>query len=136
MVAKSAAAISRYKSVQVTTCGPGQLIVMLYDGLFRFLNEAQAAIDAKDRGTAGEKISRSHAILEHLLAGLDPEVAPALCEHLGPLYMFCMQRLIQANIKQDSKLLAEVQRVLSPLRDAWKQAAEQISTTAPATAAR
>jgi flagellin-specific chaperone FliS len=40
MTPNASSAIAKYRSVQVTTASPGQLLVMLYDGLFRFLGEA------------------------------------------------------------------------------------------------
>src|SRR5579884_2100577 len=97
----SHAALARYAAVKVTTANPGQLLVMLYDGLLRFLREAQAAMRADDRARAGERISRAHAILEHLMAGLDPTHAPELCDRLRSLYVFCMHHLVRANLDRD-----------------------------------
>src|SRR5690349_2363756 len=103
-------ALAKYRAVQVTTCTPGQLLLMLYDGLFRFMREAQDAIVANDRAVAGERISRSHAILEQLLTGLNPSAAPQLCEYLEPLYAFCMRELIEANVKRDAEKVGSVIR--------------------------
>ncbi len=114
--------LSRYGTVQVTTSTPGQLLVMMYDGLFRFLGEAVVAMRANDRARSGERISRAHSILEMLASTLEPEHAPELCENLLALYMFCMSRLVTANIQQSPERIEEVMRVLSPLRDAWKEA--------------
>ena len=124
------AAVSRYKNVQVTTCTPGQLLLMLYDGLFRFLSEAAAAFEAKDRGRAGERVSRAHSIIEHLLTSLDRSAHPALCDQLEPLYYFCMQHLIAANIQQSVPMIEEVVRVLTPLREAWRTAVAQAAVEA------
>ena len=74
--------LSRYGTVQVTTSTPGQLLVMMYDGLFRFLGEAVVAMRANDRARSGERISRSHSILEMLASTLEPDHAPELCENL------------------------------------------------------
>ncbi|HZU81969.1 MAG TPA: flagellar export chaperone FliS [Polyangiaceae bacterium] len=126
------AALARYGAVKVTTANPGQILVMLYDGLLRFLREAQAAMAAKDRGKAGERISRAHAIIAYLLGTLDPSHAPALCKNLQSLYVFCMQRLLSANLEQDVAKLADVVRVLTPLRDAWTKAVAESSKPAAA----
>jgi len=123
----SPAALAKYRAVQVTTCSPGQLLIMLYDGLFRFLGEAEQAIRTKDRAVAGERISRSHAIVEQLLLGLNPEAAPELCANLEPLYGFCMRELITANVHQDADKVADVMRVLQPLREAWTIAVKQVA---------
>jgi flagellar protein FliS len=132
----AAKVLAKYRAVQVTTCSPGQLLLMLYDGLFRFLREAETAIKAKDRATAGERVSRSHAILEHLLTGLNPEAAPKLCEHLEPLYHFCMREIIEANRREDAQKIADVIRVLTPLRDAWIVAVKQAAAEQAGSAAR
>ncbi len=124
----NAAAISRYRAVQVTTCTPGQLLVMLYDGLLRYLNEAKTAMTARNRARAGERISRAHAILENLLVNLNREVSPALVDQLEPLYAFCMTHLVKANLKQDPDAIGDVIRMLTPLRDAWSDAVKQLAT--------
>ena len=115
----SAAAIAKYKTVQVTTCSPGELLVMLYNGLFRFLGEAASAIKAGDRAVAGERIGRSHDILAELVAGLNPVHAPELCDNLQGLYFFCMSRIVEANLHQDAARIEDVLRILTPLREAW-----------------
>lgn len=115
----AASAIAKYKTVQVTTCSPGELLVMLYNGLFRFLGEAGNAIKAGDKAVAGERIGRSHDILAELVAGLNPAHAPELCDNLQAIYMFCMGRIVEANLYQDAKRIEEVVRILTPLREAW-----------------
>jgi flagellar protein FliS len=109
-----------YRSVQVTTCSPPELVVMLYDGVFRFVNEARAALAAGDRARFGERISRAHAVVECLAATVDPKHDPSLAERLGGIYTFCMERLIEANLRRDPGILEEVLVALAPLRDAWR----------------
>jgi flagellar secretion chaperone FliS len=124
------AALARYGAVKVTTANPGQILLMLYDGLLRFVREGQAAMEAKDRKRAGERISRSHAILSELLSSLDSTHAPVLCQHLEGLYSFCMRHLVRANIEQKPEKLGEVVQILSPLRDAWVTAVAQAASAA------
>lgn len=116
----SANAIARYRAIQVTTSTPQQILLMLYDGLFRFMGEARAAMAAGDRARAGERISKAHAILDELFATLDTSKAPDLCETLGGVYLFAMSHLVDANVKQDPALVDETIRVLTPLHEAWQ----------------
>jgi flagellar protein FliS len=127
--------LARYGAVSVTTASPGQIVVMLYDGLFRFLREAMAAMEAKDRAKTAERINRSIAILEQLLVGLDRSVFPSLCDKLEPLYAFCMRHIVEANAHRDPAGLADVIRILTPLREAWVVAADQVARDARAKAA-
>ncbi len=130
----SANLLSRYGTVQATTSSPGQILVMLYDGLFRFLNEAKVAMQEKRRGRAGELISRAHAILDTLSATLIHSHAPELCSNLEAVYMFCMQQLITANVYLKPELINEVMRVLTPLREAWTEVVTHSQSTALAAA--
>jgi flagellar secretion chaperone FliS len=90
-------AAARYRGVQVKTCSPLQLLVMLFDGAIRFIGEAESAMAAKDRARAGERIGKAHAIIAELAATLDRDQAPELCDNL----------------------LGEVVRALTPLREGF-----------------
>jgi flagellar protein FliS len=118
-------ALAKYGTVNFSTSSPAQIVVMLYDGLFRFLREAMAAMEAKNPARTGEQIHRAHAILRHLLGSMVPEANPLLHERLTSLYMFAMRHCTAANLKRDPKMLEEVIRVLLPLRGAWAVAAER-----------
>jgi len=120
-------ALARYGAVKVTTASPGNLLVLLYEGLLRFLREAQVAMQANERARAGERLGRAQAILHHLLGSLDKAQAPALCENLQSLYVFSMGHLLKANVEQKPEKIADVIRVLTPLRDAWVTAVAQVS---------
>jgi flagellar protein FliS len=121
------AALARYGAVKVTTASPGNVLVMLYEGLVRFLREAQTAMTNKERARAGERLGRSQAILNHLLSSLDFQQSPALCQNLQSLYVFCIGHLLKANLEQDPDKIGEVIKLLTPLRDAWATAVAQVS---------
>lgn len=114
-------AAAMYKSVQVQTCSPAELVLLLFDGAIRFAREASAAMESGDRARAGERIGRCHAVLEELAAGLDPSHAPELCENLSAVYGFCMRQLVRANLEQTPALLGEVVEALRPMRDGWAE---------------
>jgi flagellar protein FliS len=124
----ASAAIQRYKSVQVTTSSPGEILVMLYDGLFRFLEEAREAMLADDRARVGDRINRAHAIVNELAATLNKDVAPELCENLEALYFFASAKLVEANLYQDPERLQQVVRVLAPLREGFTTVVRQQQT--------
>jgi flagellar protein FliS len=113
--------VAKYKSVQVTTSSPGQVLMMLFDGLFRFMDEAADAIRKGERARAGERISRAHAIVDELCSSLRPDHAPELCAKLQPLYIWAMGRLVEANASQSAEAVDEVIKVLTPIREAFRQ---------------
>ncbi len=112
-----------YLESSVLTASPGQLVVMLYDGAGRFLARAAAAIRAGEAGAAGEPLHRAHAILDELLATLDPE-AGEVSERLQSIYLFCKRTLIEAQLALDPEPVERVAGLLAELRDAWATAAE------------
>lgn len=122
------AAVAKYKQVQVSTSGPGDVLLLLYQGYFRFTAEAKAAMATGDLATTGEKICRAHAILEELCAGLNYEVAPELCGNLEALYGFCMSKLTEANVTRKVSAMDEAIAPLLPLYEAWRVAVKQEKT--------
>ena len=113
------AAAARYTLVRNTTSTPGELLLALYDGLFRFLNGAKACIENKQLPRARELLSKCHAIISELMIALDHDVAPELCGQLEGLYQFCIDRIQVASRKSEVTAIDEVTRVLTPLREAW-----------------
>jgi flagellar secretion chaperone FliS len=113
------AAAARYTQVRNATSTPGELLLALYDGLFRFLNGAKVCMENKQMPRARELLSKSHAILSELTIALDHALAPELCNQLDGLYGFCIDRVQIASRKADTKAIDEITRVLTPLREAW-----------------
>lgn len=115
-------AVAQYKKVQVATISQGELLLALYDGLFRFLNEAKACLARGDYAAARHLNSKSYAIISELSIALDRELAPDLCANLAALYGFCLDRLRGANRSGQVQPIEEVISVLTPLREAWREA--------------
>lgn len=113
------AAASKYKGVQVQTSSPANLVVMLFDGILRFTSEAEVALDVNDRARFGDRVGRALAIVDHLMATLDPTHAPELADNLMAVYGFCKRRLYTANMKLDRAALADVKTAVRPLREGF-----------------
>jgi flagellar protein FliS len=112
----------RYQQIQATTATPGELLLALYDGLFRFLRAAKLCFENKQAPKAREYLSKSHAILSELYIALDYAQAPELCAQLEAIYGFCMGHVLQCNIKSDPAMIDDVLRALTPLKEAWTEA--------------
>lgn len=110
-----------YKESAVLTASPEQLVLMLYDGAIRFLNQAVVAFEAGNRGLAGTKINRGSAILNELNLSLDVSQGE-VATRLRSLYLFMKRELTSAQIAQDPARIREVVGLLSELREAWRQA--------------
>lgn len=118
-------AAARYTQIRNTTSTPGELLIALYDGLFRFMNGAKICLERKDMLRFREFLSKAHAIISELYIALDHKLAPELCQNLEGVYGFAMDRLMHASRKADVTGIDDAIRVLTPLREAWQIAVPQ-----------
>lgn len=123
-------AVSQYRSNQVQTASPAQVIVQFYEGALRFIRQAEQHIAARNYAGKGERLSRAHAVIAELRANLDHTRAPELCAELDRLYVYVLDCITEANMKTDAAPLANACKVLEQLRSAWAQIAED--TAGPA----
>jgi flagellar protein FliS len=125
-------AAQRYNQVRASTSTPGELLLALYDGLFRFLNGARACFENKEPARGRELVSKARAIVSELLLALDHAVAPELCANLAGIYDFALDRLSDANRHAKASYIDDVVRVLTPLRQAWALAVPKATAEANA----
>ena len=109
----------RYQQIQSTTATPGELLLALYDGLFRFLRAAKLCFENNQPAKAREYLSKSYAIISELYIALDYSQAPELCAQLESVYSYCMGHIVQCNLKSNPANIDDLIRVLTPLKDAW-----------------
>lgn len=112
-------AAQRYSQVRANTSTPGELLLALYDGLFRFLNGAKVCFERNEAPRGRELVSKARAVVSELLLALDHDVAPELCANLAAVYDFALARLADANRDAKPAHIEEVIRALTPLREAW-----------------
>jgi len=115
-----------YKQASVAT-SPGKLVVMLYDGLLKFMDEAAGKIDQKDIEGAHKALLRAQDIVLELRSTLAIDEAPELGQNLYDLYSFMYGKLVDANRLKESVPIAEIRPVVTELRDAFAQAETELS---------
>lgn len=117
---------NQYKNTSVQTASPEQLVIMLYDGAIKFLNQAKTAMNAGNIQDANGKIGKTQDIIAELMIALNMDYE--ISHSLYSLYEYFNRRLIEANIKKDSELLDEVLNHLSELRQTWTEAMIRIKS--------
>lgn len=118
------AARQAYAEASVLTAPPDRLVVMLYDGVLRFLAQGAAAMRGGDRALARARLRRAEAVIDELNVSLDlgqGEVA----ERLRGIYLFCKRHLVEAVLEQDPARIDDVARLLGELREAWARVAAE-----------
>jgi flagellar protein FliS len=113
-----------YRASAVLTASPGQLVVMLYDGARRFLNQAAVAMGDGDIAGAHNKLTRAEEIVRHLRNTLDMDQGE-IAARLQSIYTFSLSHLRQARLDQDPSKILEIDDILGKLRESWAAIADQ-----------
>lgn len=112
-----------YKQQSILTATPGQLVVMLYDGCLRFLQQGALAMRDGNLAEAGTRLSRAEAIIDELLSTLDMEQGGQIASRLQGIYVFCVRHLMEARLERDADKIDKIGELLSELRDSWAHVA-------------
>ena len=110
-----------YRNSSVMTASPGQLVVMLYDGMARFLKQAEISADEGAWGHASDRMTKADAILDELLITLDLEAGGEVATRLQGIYVFCKKLTIEARIERDVEKIRKTASLLAGLREAWAE---------------
>jgi flagellar protein FliS len=108
------------------SASPHQLICMLFDGARSTIGMARHHMSPGDLGPKGQAISKAVDIVDNgLRAVLDAKAAgpegEALVANLSALYGYIIQRLLQANLRNDTQALDEADTLLESIASAWRE---------------
>ena len=104
---------------------PHKITLMLMQGALDRMAYAKGSIERKDFEGKAEHLSRVSAILINLRDTLDMEMKNEITENLFSLYDYMLQRVTDANIQNDLKIMDEVISLLLPIKTAWSQIPEE-----------
>ncbi|MDA8233939.1 MAG: flagellar export chaperone FliS [Clostridia bacterium] len=117
---------AQYKQTAVQTASPEKLLLMLYDGAIKFLNQAKVAMDTRNIEESNKYIIKTQDIISELIVTLNMEYE--ISHNLHGIYDYLNRRLIQANIKKDPEILEEVLNHITELRQTWAEAAINVKS--------
>ncbi|KLU65069.1 flagellar protein FliS [Desulfosporosinus acididurans] len=119
-----------YDLSAIETATPEMLIVMLYDGALRFLQQMRSALEQQDQGSVDKWLGKLQDIFVELNTSLDMNQGE-IAQNLRKLYEFYQHELILAAVEKNIDRLQPVEGFLTLFRKTWAEAAE-ISGTAKA----
>ncbi|MBG9452198.1 flagellar biosynthesis protein FliS [Cytobacillus firmus] len=108
-----------YQQNSVNTASPGELTLMLYNGCLKFIHQAKKAIEEKNIEMKNTNIQKAQSIIQELMVTLNMDME--VSKNMMSLYDFMNRRLMEANIKNDASILAEVEGLVTEFRDTWKE---------------
>ncbi len=125
-----------YRANSILTASPGQLVLLLFDAALNSLAIARNACD--EVSTDPRKLETVHAqlvkaqkIIAELQGTLNLEAGGEFARTMYQLYDYYDRRLVEANLKKQSAPIAEVERLLGEVRNAWSEMLRQQETAAP-----
>jgi len=126
-----------YVETRILSASPIELVAMLYDGAISAVRDARRWLAAGDIAQRSCAITKAWEILAELIQTLDRERGGELSLRLAQLYDYIQRRLMEANIQQSDKPLAEVLGLLSTMAESWhvlrdNETKSQIATAAAA----
>lgn len=104
---------------------PHKITLMLMQGALDRMAYAKGAIERKEFEGKAEHLSRVTAILMNLRDTLDMDLKNDITKNLYSLYDYMIQRVTDANIQNDLKIMDEVINLLLPIKVAWSQIPEE-----------
>lgn len=123
-------AVSSYQKTQVTTASRGHLVVLLYEGAVKSLNDALSYFDGSNKIATRniEKFSRAmqktQSIINELQVSLNMDVGGDIAKNLMALYVYFNNELLDANIKHDKAKIITIRDMIADMTDAWRKASE------------
>lgn len=119
--------LNAYRETQIKTANQGKLIVMLYDGAIKNLNQAVESFSSSHRkyDVISNAILKAQDIISELMVSLDFEKGGEISRNLFSLYTFMNNQLLTANLKKEKNPVEEVKKMLMELREAWAEIARK-----------
>jgi len=123
-------AYTSYRRVQAETATAGDLLVMLYQGLVKFLNLGSRAIELGQIEAAHNNLIKAQNIISELRLSLKMDGGEDWVKRLDALYEYMLIRLVHANVKKDKAAVDEVLSMCQQLLSAWEEASRRSSVPA------
>lgn len=115
-------ALNAYQQNSVNTASKEKLMLMLYDGLVKFIRVGISGIEEKDINKSNTNFIKAQSIVLEFMSTLNMEVGGEMAKSLFALYDYMHRRLIEANIKKDIDIAKEVLDFAEELKDTFEQA--------------
>jgi flagellar protein FliS len=116
-------AYNAYKNNSVNYASKDQLLLMLLDGAVKFSKIARQAILDKEIVKSHENLVKTQDIFIELMISLD-QSAGEWAKDIYKVYEFIKEKLFEANIKKDVKILDEVIPLIEEVKNTWNEAYE------------
>lgn len=113
--------LKTYQQMHISGLNQKELIVLLYSGALRFIEEGKILILKNDVPGTHEKLNKARNIFIHLLSTLDMEAGGEFAAKLSALYAYFIEKITMANATKDVKELDEIVPFIKDIKEAWEK---------------
>lgn len=118
----NANALNTYQQNSVNTASKERLLLMLFDGLVKFIKQGITGIEEQDISKSNTNFTKAQSIILELIVSLNMEVGGEISRSLSLLYDYMHRRLVEANIKKDVSIATEVLNFAEELKETFEEA--------------
>lgn len=118
----NANALNAYQQNSVNTASREKLLLMLYEGLVKFIRQGIAGIEEKNIEKSNTNFVKAQNIIREFMVTLNVELGGEMAKSLMTLYDYMHRRLIEANIKKDVETAEEVLGFAEELKQTFEEA--------------
>ena len=108
---------------RLSNCNRGQMIVIVYDIFFTYINGAKECLAAGDGAGFKDEVRRAGNVLTELQDTLDFKYE--IAKSLFPIYDYCKRLIAMAVVKHRTDELSEAEGHMIKLYEAFKAAAAE-----------
>jgi flagellar protein FliS len=116
-------AYQNYLKQEVEGASQAKIVVLLYEAAIKFMRAAARAIEEKKIEDAHNNLVKTQNIIYELISTLNTDAGGSIAEELMKLYEYMLWQLEEANTSKDAGRIESVVRIITPLKDAWKEVA-------------
>ncbi|GMO31560.1 MAG: flagellar export chaperone FliS [Termitinemataceae bacterium] len=120
-------ALQAYRDTRIKTASGGQLIIMLYDGAVKKMDNALELLRLNSGSKKnpsrieeiGKSILKTQEIITELMVSLDFEQGGEIAKNLFALYTWFNKEILEAHVSHDIAKLKMVRDMIDDLRKTW-----------------
>src|SRR2546427_4512291 len=109
----------KYKEIAVQTSNPTKLVVMLYEGAIRFLQQSIAAIESNDLDRKRQAVDRAVAVIQHLQSTLDMSRGGEVAPEIDRLYIYIHSKIFERANQLQIAAFEEAIKLLTVFLSGW-----------------
>lgn len=118
----NANALNAYQQNSVNTASKEKLLLMLYEGLVKFIKQGISGIEEKNIEKSNINFVKAQNIIREFMVTLNVELGGEMAKSLMALYDYMYRRLVDANIKKDIEIAGEVLNFAEELKQTFEEA--------------